>query len=59
MYVDDDPAQGVIEGRSFTHPDLGFQFVVPTGYLMQNSTEGRQHLGLGRAGAIQRRPIQR
>lgn len=38
IYVDDDPAQGVIEGRSFTHPDLRFQFVVPTGYLMQNGT---------------------
>lgn len=38
IYVDDDPAQGVIEGRTFTHPDLGFQFAVPTGYLMQNGT---------------------
>lgn len=37
VMVDDDPAQGVIEGRSFTHPDLGMQFQVPTGYLMQNS----------------------
>ena len=37
LTVDDDPAQGVIEGRSFTHPDLKLQFVVPTGYLMQNS----------------------
>ena len=38
IYVDDDPAQGVIDGRSFTHPDLRFQFHVPTGYLMQNGT---------------------
>ena len=38
VLVDDDPAQGVIEGRSFTHPDLRLQFMVPTGYLMQNST---------------------
>lgn len=37
LTVDDDPAQGIIEGRSFTHPDLKLQFVVPTGYLMQNS----------------------
>lgn len=36
--VDDDPAQGVIDGRSFAHPDLGMQFVVPTGYLMQNGS---------------------
>jgi predicted Zn-dependent protease len=38
MMVDDDPAQGVIEGRSFTHPDLRLQFSVPVGYLMQNSS---------------------
>ena len=37
VYVDDDPAQGVIDGRSFTHPDLRLQFIVPTGYQMQNS----------------------
>jgi predicted Zn-dependent protease len=36
--VDDDPEQGVIDGRSFTHPDLGMQFIVPTGYMMQNGT---------------------
>src|SRR3990170_8709977 len=38
LYVDDDPAQGIIEGRSFTHPDLRMQFIVPVGYQMQNST---------------------
>ena len=38
VMVDDDPAQGVIDGRSFTHPDLRMQFYVPTGYLMQNGT---------------------
>src|SRR4029453_11829295 len=38
VMVDDDPAQGVIDGRSFIHPDLRLQFLVPTGYLMQNST---------------------
>jgi len=39
VFVDDDPAQGMIEGRTFTHPDLRLQFTVPTGYLMQNSTD--------------------
>jgi predicted Zn-dependent protease len=39
IYVDDDPAQGVIEGRTFTHPDLRIQFAVPAGYLMQNSSD--------------------
>jgi predicted Zn-dependent protease len=36
--VDDDPAQGVIDGRTFTHPDLRIFFAVPPGYLMQNGT---------------------
>lgn len=38
IYVDDDPAQGIIEGPTFTHPDLRIQFRVPTGYLMSNGT---------------------
>lgn len=38
IYVDDDPAQGVIDGATFTHPDLRIQFSVPQGYLMQNGT---------------------
>ena len=37
-YVDDDPAQGVIDGAAFTHPDLRIQFRVPQGYLMSNGT---------------------
>ncbi|URD61206.1 M48 family metalloprotease [Sphingomonas sp. KRR8] len=39
VVVDDDPAQGIIDGRTFTHPDLRLQFSVPTGYLMQNGTD--------------------
>ena len=39
IYVDDDPAQGVIDGRRFSHPDLRLQFAVPAGYMMQNSAE--------------------
>jgi predicted Zn-dependent protease len=38
IYVDDDPAQGIIDGATFTHPDLRIQFSVPTGYLMSNGT---------------------
>jgi predicted Zn-dependent protease len=37
--VDDDPAQGVIEGPTFTHPDLRIQFSVPQGYLMSNAAD--------------------
>jgi len=36
IYVDDDPAQGIIDGPTFTHPDLRIKFSVPTGYLMSN-----------------------
>jgi predicted Zn-dependent protease len=36
MYFDDDPAQGVIEGREFLHPDLRLAFTIPTGFQMQN-----------------------
>src|SRR5207248_10334150 len=36
--VDDDPAQGIIDGPTFTHPDLRIQFSVPPGYLMSNGT---------------------
>lgn len=39
MMVDDDPAQGIIDGPTFTHPDLRIQFRVPTGYLMSNGTD--------------------
>jgi predicted Zn-dependent protease len=39
IFVDDDPAQGVIDGRTFTHPDLRIQFTVPVGYLMDNGSD--------------------
>jgi predicted Zn-dependent protease len=39
LYVDDDPAQGIIDGPTFTHPDLRIQFAVPQGYLMSNGTD--------------------
>ena len=45
--VDDDPEQGIIEGRSFTHPDLRIQFAVPMGYLMQNGTRAVTIKGSG------------
>jgi predicted Zn-dependent protease len=39
IYVDDDPAQGIIDGPVFTHPDLRIQFRVPAGYRMSNGTD--------------------
>lgn len=38
IFVDDDPAQGVVDGRTFSHPDLRLRFVVPQGYGIQNGT---------------------
>ncbi|MGZ8336660.1 MAG: M48 family metalloprotease [Allosphingosinicella sp.] len=36
MIFDDDPAQGVIEGRDFLHPDLRLAFTAPQGFGLQN-----------------------
>ncbi len=47
VMVDDDPAQGVIDGRTFVHPDLRLQFVVPAGYLMQNGANAVTVAGSG------------
>ncbi|NNC71618.1 MAG: M48 family metalloprotease [Sphingomonadaceae bacterium] len=38
MMYDDDPSQGVIEERTFKHPDLRLEFTIPQGYTMQNGT---------------------
>ena len=34
----DDPAQGVIEGRQFLHPQLRLAFTAPSGFYMVNGT---------------------
>lgn len=34
----DDPKQGVVEGRKFTHPDLRLAFETPNGFYMVNGT---------------------
>ncbi|WP_128892408.1 M48 family metalloprotease [Erythrobacter sp. HKB08] len=34
----DDPAQGVVEGQSFIHPELRLAFTVPQGFYMVNGT---------------------
>jgi predicted Zn-dependent protease len=45
LMVDDDPKQGVIDGRTFTHPDLRLRFAVPEGYGMQNGTRAVSIVG--------------
>jgi predicted Zn-dependent protease len=39
MLFDDDPKQGVIDGQTFKHPDLGMMFTAPGGYSMVNGTD--------------------
>lgn len=43
----DDPAQGVVEGNEFLHPDLRLKFAVPSGYGMQNGTTAVSVSGSG------------
>ncbi len=45
MYFDDDPAQGIVEGRDFLHPDLRLAFTVPQGYGIQNGTRAVAVIG--------------
>jgi predicted Zn-dependent protease len=35
----DDPRHGLIRGRTFFHPDLGFTFDAPPGFRLQNSAK--------------------
>jgi len=47
MIFDDDPAQGVIEGRDFIHPQLRLAFTAPQGFGIQNSTSAVAVIGNG------------
>lgn len=37
MLYGDDPSQGFVDGRTFLHPELRFQFTVPDGFVLRNS----------------------
>jgi predicted Zn-dependent protease len=39
IMVGDDPRQGVIDGRTFSHPDMRLRFTVPQGYGIQNGAK--------------------
>nr|MDQ4088397.1 M48 family metalloprotease [Pseudomonadota bacterium] len=45
MIFDDDPAQGVVEGRDFLHPDLRLAFTVPQGFGIQNGSRAVSVIG--------------
>lgn len=39
VLYDDDPHQGIVEGRSFRHPDLKLAFDAPAGFAMVNTPQ--------------------
>ncbi|MBL0924104.1 MAG: M48 family metalloprotease [Sphingomonadaceae bacterium] len=39
MLYGDDPAQGVVEGQDFLHPDIRMKFTAPNGFGLQNGTD--------------------
>lgn len=43
----DDPAQGIIEGSTFTHPELRLAFTAPQGFYMVNGTRAVSIQGQG------------
>jgi predicted Zn-dependent protease len=43
----DDPAQGVVLGRRFLHPDLDFGFTAPEGFVLANSPAAVSFQGPG------------
>ena len=47
LLYDDDPAQGVIDGRSFRHPRLKIAFTAPQGYAMSNGATAVSISGTG------------
>jgi predicted Zn-dependent protease len=49
MY-DDDPKQGVVDGRTFRHPDLKLMFTAPAGYTVSNSPQAVTISGSGGKG---------
>jgi predicted Zn-dependent protease len=35
----DDPKEGFVRGRTFLHPNLGFSFVAPEGFTLENTSQ--------------------
>ncbi len=45
----DNPAEGLVRGRRFTHPRLGFGFMAPEGFVLENTPQAV--LGVAEGGA--------
>ncbi len=52
MMYGDDPADGAIRGRTFIHPRLGFIFVAPQGFVLENSAQAVLGVKAGGAEAL-------
>ena len=52
MLYGDDPSQGLIDGETFTHPELRFRFSVPYRFVLQNSPQAVVAQGPGGSGIV-------
>jgi predicted Zn-dependent protease len=52
----DDPKQGIVEGRKFTHPDLRLAFEAPNGFYLLNGTRAVTIGGQGGRGEFSTGP---
>jgi predicted Zn-dependent protease len=52
MTFGDDPAEGAIRGRKFLHGRLGFAFVAPEGFVLENASQALLGVKAGGAEAL-------
>jgi predicted Zn-dependent protease len=48
----DDPSEGVVRGQKFLHPQLGFTFTAPPGFVLENSASAVVGITPGGADAL-------
>ena len=48
----DNPADGLVRGRRFSHPRLGFGFVAPEGFVLENTSQAVLGVAAGGAEAL-------
>jgi predicted Zn-dependent protease len=48
----DDPSEGFVRGRRFTHPKLGFAFTAPDGFVLENSAQALLGIASGGSQAL-------
>lgn len=47
LVYDDNPAQGIVDGQTFSHPGLRLRFTAPAGYTIANGTDAVTVAGQG------------